>query len=134
MTQTTTASIGPLMRQLTDAWNDGNAARYAAPFTVDADHIAFFGVRMRGRQEIEDGHRHLFRLPIKLDSGGARRAEIKPLAAGVTLIIVAGGSAVNVQTDPTRNSVITQTAVDTRDGRRLASFQNTRVNDPRADR
>jgi len=38
------------------------------------------------------------------------------------------------ETDPARNSIITMTAVDTRDGWRFASFQNTRVSDPRADR
>jgi hypothetical protein len=32
------------------------------------------------------------------------------------------------------NSIITLTAVDTRDGRRFASFQNTRVSDPEANR
>jgi uncharacterized protein (TIGR02246 family) len=134
MTQTTTASVRRLLRQLTDAWNDADAARYAAAFTEDADYITFFGLRMHGRQEIEDGHRHLVRLPTKLDSGGAGQAEVKPLAAGVALVTVAEGSAVNGETDPARNSIIMLTAVDTCDGWRFASFQNTRVSDPRADR
>jgi uncharacterized protein (TIGR02246 family) len=134
MAGTTTASIRQLLRQLTDAWNDGDAASYAAAFTEDADYITFFGLRMRGREEIEDGHRHLFRLPIKLDSGSAGQAEVKPLADSAALVIVAGGSTVNGETDPARNSIITLTAVDTRDGWRFASFQNTRVSDPGADR
>jgi hypothetical protein len=49
-------------------------------------------------------------------------------------VIVAGGSAVNGETDPAGNSILTLTAVDTRDGWRFASFQNTRVSDPEADR
>jgi uncharacterized protein (TIGR02246 family) len=134
MAETTTASIRQLLRQLTDAWNDGDAVRYAAAFTEDADYITFFGLRMHGRKEIEDGHRHLFRLPIKLDSGNAGQAEVKSLADSAALVIVAGGSAVNGETDPARNSIITLTAVDTRDGWRFASFQNTRVSDPGADR
>lgn len=134
MADTATASIRQLLRQLTDAWNDGDAAKYAEAFTDDADYITFFGLRMHSRQEIEDGHRHLFRLPIKLDSGDAGQAEIKPLAADVALVIVTGASTVNGETDPARNSIITLTAVDTRDGWRFASFQNTRVSDPVADR
>src|SRR5689334_21391976 len=132
-TQTTTAASGQLRRQLTDAWNDGDAVRYAAAFTEDADHSTFLGLRIHSRQEIEDGHRHLFRPSIKLDSGAAGQAEVKPLAGGVARGIVAGGCAVNGETDPAHNSVITlMTGVDTRNGWRLASFHNTRVSDPRA--
>ncbi|MEU7590896.1 SgcJ/EcaC family oxidoreductase [Micromonospora sp. NPDC049230] len=134
MTETTTASIRQLLQELTDAWNDSDATRYAAAFTEDADYITYFGLRMHGRKEIEDGHRQLFRLPIKLQSGGTEHVEVKPLTDSAALVIAAGGSAVNGQTDPARNSVITLTAVDTRDGWRFASFQNTRVSDPGADR
>jgi uncharacterized protein (TIGR02246 family) len=129
-----TEPIRQLLHQLTDSWNDGDATRYAAAFTEDADYITFFGLRMRGRKEIEDGHRHLFRLPIKLDPGGTGDAEVKPLADRVALVITGGGSTVNGETDPTRNSIITLTAVDTGDGWRFASFQNTRVSDPAAGR
>ncbi|WP_410814907.1 hypothetical protein [Micromonospora sp. 067-2] len=69
---------------------------------------------------------------LKIDSGGARQPEVKPLAAGVTS--VAGGSAARGETDPAHDSIITLTAVDTRAGWRFASFQNTLVSDPRADR
>jgi hypothetical protein len=72
MTQTTAMATRQLRRQLTDAWNDGDAARYATAFTEDADYITFFGAH---------------------------------------------------------SSIITLTAVDTRDGWRFASLQNTRVSD-----
>ncbi|MEO3854067.1 hypothetical protein [Acrocarpospora sp. B8E8] len=72
MTTTATEAIGDLLQELTEAWNDGDAERYASAFTEDAD--------------------------------------------------------------PTRNSVISLTAVLTEVGWRFASFQNTRVSDPKAAR
>jgi uncharacterized protein (TIGR02246 family) len=90
----------------------------------------FFGLRMRGRTEIEEGHRELFRQPIKLEPN-AGAADLKPLADGAVLIISGGSSTVDGQADPSRDSIVTLTAVDTADGWRFASFQNTRRSDPR---
>ncbi|WP_214106127.1 SgcJ/EcaC family oxidoreductase [Acrocarpospora catenulata] len=134
MTTTATEAIGALLQELTEAWNDGDAERYAAAFTEDADYITFFGLRMRGRKAIEDGHRHLFRLPIKLDPASGTEADVKVLGDGVALVISGGTSTVDGEADPTRNSVISLTAVLTEVGWRFASFQNTRVSDPKAAR
>ncbi|MFE7506545.1 SgcJ/EcaC family oxidoreductase [Promicromonospora sp. NPDC057488] len=125
-----TDQVRLLLHRLTDTWNDGDAAAYADLFTEDADYITFFGLRMRGRSAIEEGHRALFRMPVKL-APFADEAELRPLADGVVLIVSGGTSTVDGQPDPSRDSVITLTAVDTTDGWRFASFQNTRVSDPR---
>ncbi len=122
--------VRQLLHRLTETWNDGDAAAYAELFTEDADYITFFGLRLRGRAAIEEGHRELFKQPIKLEPDNGR-ADLKPLAAGVVLIISSGGSTVEGRADPSRDSVVTLTAVDTADGWRFASFQNTRRSDPR---
>jgi len=132
MTTTDTAEpIRRLLDRLTETWNAGDAAGYADLFTEDADYITFFGARMRGRSEIEAGHRELFRKSIKLEPVGPD-AEIRPLAEGAVVIVVGGASRVAGQSDPSRDSIITLTAVERPDGWRFASFQNTRVSDPRA--
>lgn len=130
MTNANTAPIEELLHQLTDTWNDGDAAGYADLFTEDADYITFFGLRMHGKAAIEEGHRELFRMPVKIDHFGVE-AEIKWLADGVALIIVGGTSTVDGTPDPSRNSIITMTAVESFVGWRFASLQNTRVSDPR---
>lgn len=130
MINTGTEPIERLLQRLTETWNAGDAAAYADLFTEDADYITFFGLRMRGRTEIEEGHRELFRMPIKLEPAGAG-AEIKTLTDGAALIIAGGASTVDGQPDPSRNSIVTLTAVAGADGWRFASFQNTRVSDPR---
>ncbi|WP_246187023.1 SgcJ/EcaC family oxidoreductase [Microlunatus speluncae] len=126
----TAEQVHRLLHRLTETWNDGDAAAYAELFTEDADYITFFGLRLRGRTAIEEGHRALFKQPIKLEPDNGR-ADLKPLAEGAVLIVSSGGSTVDGQADPSRDSVVTLTAVDTPDGWRFASFQNTRRSDPR---
>lgn len=122
--------VGRLLDRLTATWNDGDAAGYADLFTEDADYITFFGLRLRGRAAIEEGHRELFKLPIKL-APADDSADLKPLGDGAVLIIAGGSSTVDGEADPSRDSIVTLTAVDTADGWRFASFQNTRRSDPR---
>ncbi|WP_431920714.1 SgcJ/EcaC family oxidoreductase [Nonomuraea jabiensis] len=123
------AEIVRLLARIPETWNSGDAEGYAALFTEDADYITFFGQHLEGRQAIEEAHRELFKLDIKLEGGGGRPL-VKPLTDDVALVIVGGGSSVNGAADPSRQSVITLTALRTPEGWRFASFQNTRVSAP----
>ena len=122
------AEIHRLLDRVREAWNAGDAAAYAALFTEDADYITYFGLNMKGRQAIEDGHRQLFTMPIKLERRG--EPAIRMLGDGVALVITTGGSTVGGEPDPGRDSVVGYTAVRTPGGWRFASFQNTRVGRP----
>ncbi|MEU0564689.1 SgcJ/EcaC family oxidoreductase [Nonomuraea sp. NPDC005983] len=121
--------IKDLLAGLGEAWNRGDAAAYASLFTPDADYITFFGLRLRGRQAIEDAHRELFKTPIKLTGGGGE-PDVRFLGDGVALVISGGGSTVGGRPDPGRDAIVSFTAVRTSDGWRFASFQNTRVSRP----
>ncbi|MFI7135820.1 SgcJ/EcaC family oxidoreductase [Nonomuraea sp. NPDC050153] len=123
------AEIIRLLVRTAETWNAGDAEGYAGLFTEDADYITFFGQHLEGRQAIEETHRELFKLDIKLEGGGGEPL-IKPLTDDVALVIVGGGSSVNGAADPSRRSVITLTALRTPEGWRFASFQNTRVSAP----
>jgi uncharacterized protein (TIGR02246 family) len=123
------AEIGDLLARLTEAWNSGDAVAYAGLFTEDADYITFFGLHLQGRKAIEEAHRHLFRTPIKLTGGGGAPI-VKRLGENVDLVIQGGGSTVDGQPDPSRDSIVTFTVVGTPGARRFASFQNTRVSRP----
>ncbi|MEV4159174.1 SgcJ/EcaC family oxidoreductase [Nonomuraea dietziae] len=111
-----------LLRRLTETWNAGDATAYAALFTDDADYITYFGLHLKGRQAIEDSHRELFKLPIKLDTPSAEPL-IRRLSPEVQLAIVQGGS-------NGRPSIVSFAAVETAEGLRFAFFQNTRVSAP----
>jgi uncharacterized protein (TIGR02246 family) len=129
------APIVELLGRLTEAWNAGDAATYGSLFTEDADYITFFGLNMPGRKAIEEGHRALFEGPLKgsrlTGNGGAK---IRFVRADVAIAVVGGGSSLEggAKTDPGRESVLTFVVVREDDGWKFASFQNTRVSDPRA--
>jgi uncharacterized protein (TIGR02246 family) len=123
------AEVTHLLARMTETWNAGDARAYAELFTPDAEYITFFGLHLRGRQAIEDTHRELFETSIKLEPD-AEQPLIKVLSDDVALVISGGGSTVDGEPGPSRTSIITLTAVRTPEGRRFASFQNTRVRRP----
>jgi uncharacterized protein (TIGR02246 family) len=120
--------IHNLIDSVYETWNAGDAAAYAALFTEDADYITYFGLRLKGRQAIDEGHRDLFKMPIKIEA--ADEPSVRMLSDTVALVIATGASVVNGEREPGRDSVLTYTAVHTPDGWRFASFQNTRVGRP----
>lgn len=122
-------AIRDVLTRLSDAWNNGDAAAYAALFTEDADYITFFGHHTEGRQAIEDSHRSLFAGPLKGSKmTAAGIVKIRFLSPDAALIITTGGTSLEGEDkpDPGRNSIVSFTAVRTPDGWRLSSFQNTR--------
>ncbi|MFI6297234.1 SgcJ/EcaC family oxidoreductase [Nonomuraea sp. NPDC050790] len=121
------AEIITMLTRLAEAWNAGDATAYATLFTEDADYVSFDGTHTRGRQAIESSHRWLFEGPLKgstMPAPYSGDVQVKPLADGAALVISQGGTAVDGRL---RDSIVTFTAVDTPEGRRFASFQNTRV-------
>ena len=120
--------IHKLIDGVYETWNAGDAAAYAALFTEDADYITYFGLRLKGRQAIDEGHRDLFKMPIKIEA--ADEPSVRMLSDTDALVIATGASVVNGEREPGRDSVLTYTAVHTPDGWRFASFQNTRVGRP----
>ena len=49
-----------VLQRLEQAWNAGDGAAFAAPFTDDADFVAIRGDHHRTRQAIATGHQHIF--------------------------------------------------------------------------
>ena len=47
-------------QRMIDAWNAGDAAAFAAPFTDEADFVAFEGTHLKGRREIALFHQRIF--------------------------------------------------------------------------
>jgi uncharacterized protein (TIGR02246 family) len=134
--ETDVAAVNAVLEQLTDAWNAGDAAAYAALFTEDADYVTFFGMNFPGREVIESSHRALFEGPLKGSklTGAPGAAKVRFVRPDVAIVVVGGGSSLTggTTTDAGRESTLTFVLVGTDDGWRIASFQNTRVTDPAA--
>jgi uncharacterized protein (TIGR02246 family) len=121
-----------LGQALQDAWNRGDAAGFAAPFTQDASFVAWNGLRGYGRQAVEDAHRPLLagplagsRMVLVDDRGPESLRFVRPdVAIMVTsgAVTLAGHSA----TGPDHTAI--QTFVLTNNGERwqIAAFHNTR--------
>jgi uncharacterized protein (TIGR02246 family) len=121
-----------VLGKLVDAWNAGDADAYGELFTEDADYVTFFGVTMPGRATITEGHRALFEGPLKgskLDGRGVP-PKVRFLRPDVAIVVANGGSSVGDVEGP-RDSTLTYVLVEESGGWRIASFQNTRVSDPR---
>jgi uncharacterized protein (TIGR02246 family) len=48
-----------------EGWNSGDAGAFAAPFSENADFIAFDGTHIQGREAIENMHDPLFKTHLK---------------------------------------------------------------------
>jgi uncharacterized protein (TIGR02246 family) len=54
------AAVRGFPLQMIDAWNAGDGAAFAAPFSDTADFIAFEGTHLKGRRAIAEFHQRLF--------------------------------------------------------------------------
>lgn len=49
-----------ILGHLEEAWNDGDGAAFAAPFTENADFVNIRGAYHQGKEAIAEGHRGIF--------------------------------------------------------------------------
>jgi uncharacterized protein (TIGR02246 family) len=101
------AAIRDFVRRMVDAWNRGSAAAFAAPFSDDADFVAFDGTHVKGRREIAAFHERLFTSVAK---GSRRWGEVKFvrfLTAQLAVMHAVGGSVLPGRTgrSPSRASM-----------------------------
>jgi uncharacterized protein (TIGR02246 family) len=67
-------AIEAIHQRMIDAWNTGDGGAFAAPFTEDADFIAFEGTHLKGRHEIALFHQQIFDTAVK---GSRLEGEVK---------------------------------------------------------
>jgi uncharacterized protein (TIGR02246 family) len=136
MTENREAQVFEVLGRLSEAWNAADAAAYGSLFTEDADYVTFFGFNMPGRKAITEGHRALFEGPLKGSKlvGGGLAPKVRFIRPDVAVVVVGGGSSLGGadRSDAGRGSTLTYVLVREVDGWLVASFQNTRVSDPRA--
>ena len=78
--QTTTQTVSDenviraIHQRMIDAWNAGDAVAFAAPFTDEANFVAFEGTHLKGRREIALFHQRIFDTVVK---GTRLQGEVK---------------------------------------------------------
>jgi uncharacterized protein (TIGR02246 family) len=123
---TENAAVVQLYRDLHQAWNQQNAADFAALFTTDGICIGFDGSEMLGKTQIESELSGIFADHVTATYVGIVR-EVRFLTEDVALLravagmVPPGGDDIN----PERNAIQTLVAVRQGGQWRIAQFQNT---------
>jgi uncharacterized protein (TIGR02246 family) len=115
--------------QMIQAWNLGRGDRLAAPFTDDADFIAFDGSHLRGARQIEAFHQRLFETGVQDTRLAGHVKFVRFLEPRVAVMHAVGGNTLAWQTSatPSRESMQLFVARKHDDGRwRLDAVLNAR--------
>jgi uncharacterized protein (TIGR02246 family) len=123
------AAIENLLRDLAAAWEAGDGAAYARPFTEDCDYVTFNGERQHGREAVAASHQALFDTHLKGSRLVFERLDIRALGSDAFIVHSFGNSLLKGQTraPKSRRSLQTLVAVRTSEGLRFTAFHNTRV-------
>ena len=93
-------AIRAIHQRMIDAWNAGDAAAFAAPFTDDADFVAFEGTRLKGRRGIAALHQQMFDTVVKGTSLQGEVKFVRFLSAAVAVMHSAVRVTLQGQTQP----------------------------------
>ena len=121
--------VRALYTRAMDGWNVGSGEAFAAPFSDDADFVAFDGVRFRGRENIARFHDPLFKTHLKGTRLVGEVTDVRFIGNDVAVIHASGGTVLRGKSKPApeRDSIQTLVAVKRSGGWQLVAFQNTRV-------
>src|SRR5690349_9215721 len=120
------ADIEETLAALVRAWDAGDAAGFARPFTEDATYVVYFGASYVGRAAIERAHVPLFE---RFKRGSHMRMEIRDLrllTPDTAVALTEGG--VGTRPRPLLDKVQTFALVRTGAGWKCAAFQNMKKN------
>jgi uncharacterized protein (TIGR02246 family) len=120
------APVIQLYRQLHTAWNEQNAANFAALFTEDGVTIGFDGSEMIGRQQMQSDLSAIFADHVTAHYLGIVR-EVRFLSANTALLRAAAGMVPPGDNDinPATNTIQTLVALQQNGQWLIAQFQNT---------
>ena len=121
-----------ILQKLENAWNEGSGAKFAAPFTADADFVDIRGDRHRGAEPIAAGHDAVLQSIYRGSHVRYTLAQARSLGNDVILVHSTGD--LDAPTGPLAGkSRAVQSLVLVREGDawKIASFHNTLMQQPR---
>lgn len=122
----------PILDRLDAAWDAGDATRFAAEFSEDADVINISGTHFRGRSDIAKQMRSIFNSVFKGSTHRVRNLEMaRHLADGVMVVVSSG--VIDVPAGPLApraNSRQTFVLVNREGAWRIRHWHNTPIRTP----
>ncbi|MFD6155518.1 SgcJ/EcaC family oxidoreductase [Nocardia sp. NPDC060256] len=126
------SAIRAIFGDLSDTWDRGDAAGFAALFTQDAQYTTNFGLTLQGRAQIEQGHRLLFESPhrsAELVLLFGEEPQIRLVRPDVAIVLIGGGTSDGGEVSLRENgarSTLTYVILRESAGWLISMFQNTR--------
>ena len=117
-----------IVKELEAAWNAADGARFAVPFTEDADFVNIRGEHFRTREVIARGHQAIFDTLYKGSTVRNELAALRPIAPDVLLAHIK--AELSVPTGPLtgqQRSQISMVLVPQQGGWQIAAFHNTLI-------
>lgn len=126
----TTAQLAAIPMLMIEAWNQGDATAFAAPFAEDADFIAFEGTVLKGTEAIVEFHQPLFDTVLKgsrLINGAVSFVRVFDNQCAVVHSRLAVILPDEAAPSPSRDSMELYTVVNGPAGWKVVAMQNSRV-------
>jgi uncharacterized protein (TIGR02246 family) len=122
------AAIRENVRQMEIGWNAKSGALYAKPFAADADYVVVNGMRLRGREAIEQSHQRIFDTFYKNSTLAVSVKQIRFLRPDVAVVHVQGVNRVR-QGEETHemNAMVTLVMTKEKGDWKIVAFQNTQI-------
>jgi uncharacterized protein (TIGR02246 family) len=121
-------ALRAIVTQLVDAWNAGDAAGFAAPFSDDAIFIHVYGGQLDGRAAIEGAHHRILTTFYKGSRNHYDVRSVRFPRPDVALVLLEAKLQFEEQGQP-REIQARPTLVAVKDGGKwvIHAFQNTRI-------
>jgi uncharacterized protein (TIGR02246 family) len=118
--------IEQTIKILVDAWRVGDANKFAAPFTEDADFMVWFGLHLKGKEEIAFGHNIIFKQFYANTIWDLKIAKIRFLGNNVALVHAAGAIIKDGGDEPTEPDAVPLIVLNKIDNNwKIVALQNT---------
>lgn len=123
------AAIRALHKRVLDAWAQGSGEAFAAPFSADADFVAFDGSVLRGREQIAATHQELFDRWLNRSRRVDEQTSVRFLGSDLAIVMSVGGTVMRGRSEPApeRDSIQTLVTVREAGAWSFVLFQNTRL-------
>lgn len=122
------AAVRQVVQQVQDGWNAHDGKAFAAPFAADADYVVVNGMKLQGREAIEQGHTGIFSSLYKDSHNVGTVKSVRFLRPDVAVVHTEWNLEFRVGGEIKKAQAMS-TMVMTKDGGgwSIAAFQNTPI-------
>lgn len=124
--QSREAEIHSVVERLSEAWRAGDGSAWADEFAKDADFTVWFGMRLKGKEEIAFGHQMIFDNFYANTTFAMTIEDLRFLGDTVGIALLAGSVVKDGEAIPEEPDAVPIAVFEKQeDGWKIVAFQNT---------